>query len=46
MLPEITVTELSEKLKSEDQFILLDVREPARVGLCQSIGQQAARSRR
>jgi len=27
MLPEITVTELSEKLKSEDQFILLDVRE-------------------
>ena len=28
MLPEITVTELSEKLKSEDQFILLDVREP------------------
>jgi rhodanese-related sulfurtransferase len=28
MLPEITVTELSEKLNSEDQFILLDVREP------------------
>ena len=28
MLSEITVTELSEKLKSEDQFILLDVREP------------------
>ncbi len=28
MLPEITVTELSEKLKSEDTFILLDVREP------------------
>ena len=29
MLPEITVTELSEKLKSEDDtFILLDVREP------------------
>ncbi|MDX1378585.1 MAG: rhodanese-like domain-containing protein [Anaerolineales bacterium] len=27
MFPEITVTELSEKLKSEDQFILLDVRE-------------------
>lgn len=27
MLPEITVTELSEKLKSEDEFILLDVRE-------------------
>ena len=28
MLPEITVTELSEKLKSEDPFVLLDVREP------------------
>jgi rhodanese-related sulfurtransferase len=28
MIPEITVTELSEKLKSEDNFILLDVREP------------------
>jgi rhodanese-related sulfurtransferase len=28
MLPEITVTELSEKLKSDDKFILLDVREP------------------
>jgi rhodanese-related sulfurtransferase len=28
MLPEITVTELSEKLKSEEDFILLDVREP------------------
>lgn len=28
MLPEITVTELSEKLKSDDPFILLDVREP------------------
>ena len=27
MIPEITVTELSEKLKSEDTFILLDVRE-------------------
>ena len=27
MLPEITVKELSEKLKSEDKFILLDVRE-------------------
>jgi len=27
MIPEITVTELSEKLKSPDQFILLDVRE-------------------
>ena len=27
MLPEITVSELSEKLMSEDTFILLDVRE-------------------
>ena len=28
MFPEITVTDLAEKLKSEDPFILLDVREP------------------
>jgi rhodanese-related sulfurtransferase len=28
MLPEIAVTDLSEKLKSQDSFILLDVREP------------------
>ena len=28
MIPEITVNELSEKLKSEDAFVLLDVREP------------------
>jgi len=27
MFPEITVTELSEKLKSDEKFILLDVRE-------------------
>ena len=27
MISEITVTELAEKLKSEDSFILLDVRE-------------------
>ncbi len=27
MFPEITVDELSEKLKSEEEFILLDVRE-------------------
>jgi rhodanese-related sulfurtransferase len=27
MLPEITVTELSEKLKSDEKFVLLDVRE-------------------
>lgn len=27
MFPEITVTELSDKLKSVDKFILLDVRE-------------------
>ncbi len=28
MLSEITVTDLSEKLKSGDEFIFLDVREP------------------
>ena len=28
MLPEITVTDLAEKLKSNEQFILLDIREP------------------
>ncbi|HKG53554.1 MAG TPA: rhodanese-like domain-containing protein [Anaerolineales bacterium] len=27
MIPEITVNELSQKLNSEDKFILLDVRE-------------------
>lgn len=27
MIPEITVTELSQKLKSDDKFVLLDVRE-------------------
>ena len=27
MIPEITVSELSQKLKSDDKFILLDVRE-------------------
>ncbi|MEW6404479.1 MAG: rhodanese-like domain-containing protein [Chloroflexota bacterium] len=27
MLPEITVTQLAQKLKSEEKFILLDVRE-------------------
>ena len=27
MIPEITVTELAEKLRSQDSFILLDVRE-------------------
>lgn len=27
MFPEITVTELAEKLKSQDKFVLLDVRE-------------------
>ena len=29
MLPEITVTQLGEKLKSDEKFILLDVREPS-----------------
>jgi rhodanese-related sulfurtransferase len=28
MLPELTVTDLSEKLQSQQTFILLDVREP------------------
>jgi rhodanese-related sulfurtransferase len=28
-IPEITVKELADKLKSQDQFILLDVREPS-----------------
>jgi rhodanese-related sulfurtransferase len=32
MLPEINVTDLSEKLKSQDKFILLDVREPHELG--------------
>ena len=32
MIPEITVKELSEKLKSEAEFILLDVREPHELG--------------
>ena len=27
MFPEITVTELGEKLRSDEKFILLDVRE-------------------
>jgi rhodanese-related sulfurtransferase len=27
MIPEINITDLSEKLKSDDNFILLDVRE-------------------
>lgn len=31
MYPEITVTELGEKLKSDEKFILLDVREPSEV---------------
>jgi rhodanese-related sulfurtransferase len=32
MIQEITVTDLSEKLKSNDTFILLDVREPDELG--------------
>jgi rhodanese-related sulfurtransferase len=28
MIPEITVTELSQKINSDEEFILLDVREP------------------
>jgi len=33
MLPEITVTELSEKLRSGEEFILLDIREPHELDL-------------
>ena len=33
MIPEISVTELSQKLNSEDDFILLDVREPHELNL-------------
>ena len=33
MIPEITVTELSEKLKSDEEFILLDIREPHELSL-------------
>jgi rhodanese-related sulfurtransferase len=32
MLPEITVNQLSEKLESNEPFILLDVREPHELG--------------
>lgn len=35
MIPEITVTDLSEKLKSQDSFILLDVREPMELDLAE-----------
>jgi len=28
MIPEITVEELAEKMKSQEKFVLLDVREP------------------
>ena len=33
MVPEISVQQLAEKLKSQDGFILLDVREPWEVAL-------------
>ena len=32
MIPEITVTELAKKIKSEDKFVLLDVRELHKLG--------------
>lgn len=35
MIPEITVNDLSEKLKSEDSFILLDVREPMELDMAE-----------
>jgi rhodanese-related sulfurtransferase len=33
MIPEISVTELSQKLNSEEEFILMDVREPHELNL-------------
>lgn len=33
MFPEISVSQLAEKLRSEDPFILLDVREPYELDL-------------
>lgn len=35
MIPEITVNDLSYKLKSEDSFILLDVREPMELDMAE-----------
>lgn len=35
MISEITVNELADKLKSEDSFILLDVREPMELDLAE-----------
>jgi rhodanese-related sulfurtransferase len=35
MIPEISVNDLSEKLKSEDSFILLDVREPMELDMAE-----------
>jgi len=32
MYPEITAAELGEKLKSDEAFVLLDVREPVELG--------------
>jgi rhodanese-related sulfurtransferase len=32
MIPEINVSELAQKLKSDEEFILLDVREPNELG--------------
>ena len=32
MIPEITTTDLAAKLKSDEKFILLDVREPVELG--------------
>jgi rhodanese-related sulfurtransferase len=32
MFPEITVTDLAAKLQSNEQFVLLDVREPFELG--------------
>ena len=32
MIPEISVTHLAEKMKTDEKFILLDVREPLELG--------------
>ena len=40
MLPEITVTDLAEKMKTADNFILLDVREPNELGYAKIADQR------
>ena len=40
MIPEIAVSDLSEKLKSGDKFILLDVREPHELGYAKLVDRR------